>query len=238
MNIIDFFDRTQIINLASRADRRRETETEFAQLGFPIHTEKVGFFSAICPTAAEGFVNAGVRGCYLSHLKIIEDAQASGVNNVLIMEDDISFAKHILRDGAAAVESLRGLNWDIAYFGHALESAPGEVAWKAVTEPMLLAHFYAINGKAIPALARFLNQVLERPPGHPDGGPMHYDGALNTFRKQNPQIKAYYCSKNLGYQRPSKTNLHETSYFDKNPWFKPVIDLFRRLKRVYWKWVR
>ena len=238
MNMIDFFDRTRIINLASRGDRREETDAEFAKYGFPIHTEKVDYFPACCPPSAEGFPSAGVRGCFLSHMTVIEEAKRDGLNNVLVLEDDISFSKHILEYGAMATETLKDLDWDIAYFGHALESDPKATCWKAVDQPMLLAHFYAINGKTLGGLVQFLHQVLARPPGHPDGGPMHYDGALNTFMKQNPQIKAYYFSKNLGYQRPSMTNLHEVSFLDKHALFKPFASTLRQLKRIYLKIVR
>jgi hypothetical protein len=238
MNVIDFFDRTRIINLASRSDRRAETDAEFAKYGFQTRTKKADYFPACCPAAADGFPSAGVRGCFLSHMTVIEEAQRDGLANVLVLEDDISFSKHILEYGAIATQALQDLDWDIAYFGHALASDPSETCWKAVDQPMLLAHFYAINGKALAGLVQFLHQVLARPPGHPDGGPMHYDGALNTFMRQNPSIKAYYFSKNLGYQRPSMTNLHEVSILDRNALLRPFAALLRQAKRAYLKRIK
>ena len=234
-NIMEFFDRVQIINLHSRKDRRQETELEFKRYGFPINTEKVGFFDAICPTSPEGFSHSGVRGCFLSHRKIVEEAENHGLKNILILEDDICFSKYILEYGAVAIEGLKKIDWDIAYFGHNCGNKSSEIAWREVefNEPMLLAHFYAINGKTLPDFSQFLKRILERPPGHPDGGPMHYDGAINTFRKHNPNIKAYYFSHNLGYQRPSRTDLHEGFFLDRYHVLNPVMSFFRRTKSYY-----
>jgi hypothetical protein len=237
-SLINSFDRVRIINMKTRADRRVETEQEFARHGFGMAPPRVGFFEAVTPTSAEGFPNAGVRGCFLSHLGILEGARADGQGNVLILEDDIAFTRDIKDAGREAVTQLAGLDWDIAYFGHAKESVPGPVSWQRVREPMLLAHFYAVNGQALAPLVDFLHTVLSRPPGHPDGGPMHYDGALSTFIKQNPEVKAYYCSRNLGYQRPSKTDLHRTSVIDRNPFLRPFASLYRAAKRAYLKRIR
>ena len=235
-NIMDFFDRVQIINLHSRKDRRQETELEFSRYGFPINTDKVSFFNAICPTSPEGFSHVGVRGCFLSHMKIIEEAKKHRLNNILILEDDICFSKHILEYGMVAIESLEKMDWDIAYFGHGMGNQSSQLTWKEVNQPMLLAHFYAINGKTLENFYKFLTKILERPPGHPDGGPMHYDGAINVFRQHNPEIKAYYLSHNLGYQRPSRTDLHTGFFLDKYHGFNSVMLLLRQIKRDYLQW--
>ena len=47
MTMIDFFDRTRIINLASRSDRREETDAEFAKYGFPDTHRKSGLLSSV-----------------------------------------------------------------------------------------------------------------------------------------------------------------------------------------------
>ena len=238
VTVIDHFDRTEIINMTSRLDRRRETEDEFAQHGFPINTEKSRFFEAITPEDAAGFPNRGVRGCFLSHMNVLASARDDQLRHVLVLEDDISFSRNIKTLGAQAVAVLDELDWDIAYLGHALDKVPGEAQWLPVNSPMLLAHCYAINGRTLPRLVNFLEQILQRPAGHPDGGPMHYDGALNTFIQQNPSIKAYYFSKNLGYQRPSRTDLHEVSIIDRSFYLRQFAGLYRAAKRAYLKFSR
>ena len=235
VTVIDYFDRAEIINMTSRLDRRRETEAEFAQHGFPVNTKKSRFFPAITPEDAAGFPNRGVRGCFLSHMNVLASARDNQLRHVLVLEDDISFSRNIKPLGTQAVVALAGLDWDIAYLGHAIDNAPGEAEWLPVTTPMLLAHCYAINGRTLPRLVEFLEQILRRPAGHPDGGPMHYDGALNTFIQQNPEIKAYFFSKNLGYQRPSRTDLHEVSIIDRSFYLRQFASLYRAAKRAYLK---
>lgn len=233
MSFIDYFDQTRIINMASRTDRRRETEEEFLRYQLPINTEKVCFFKAITPDTPDGFPNIGARGCFMSHLTILEAAVKAKANTLFLLEDDIQFSNQISEYGQQATEALGRTDWDIAYFGHLLASSSNDPHWKPVTEPMLLSHCYAVNGATIEKLAKFLRQMLERPAGDPQGGPMHYDGALNTFLSQNKDVKAYYYSKNLGYQRPSKTDIHQSSVIDRNPLIKPLANLYRRLKRAY-----
>ena len=230
MNVIDYFDRARIINIASRKDRRLETEEEFARNGFHIDDEKVGFFKAVTPTEGEGFPSVGVRGCFLSHLGVLEEAMRLDLKNILILEDDIQFSRRISQYGKQAIESLEGMDWDIIYFGHPVETDSSMPSWKVVDQPIHLAHFYAVNGKCFGTLRDFLLQILERPPGHPDGGPMHYDAALNTLIHQNNAIRAYYFTANLGYQRPSRTDLHELSFFDRVSVLRPVIGMLRKLK--------
>jgi hypothetical protein len=232
---LDFFDQVRIINLPTRADRRQETESEFTARGFPSPIDRGMFFPAIAPIDTGGFPNRGVRGCYLSHLEILREARAHGSNRILVLEDDIAFSREISTLGSRAVALLAEREWDIAYFGHALPSTPEDAHWAEVNQPMLLAHCYAVNGKTLDKLVDFLDSILTRPPGHPDGGPMHYDGALNTFIQQNPNIKAVYCSKNLGYQRPSRTDLHRQSIIDRNPLMLPFAGLYRAFRRAYLK---
>lgn len=235
MNIIEYFDQTRIINVASRTDRRRGTEAEFQQNNFPINTETTVFFAAITPEDAQGFDNAGVRGCFLSHLGVLKEAEKAAANNVLVLEDDIAFSRHIHAYGPTAISALDTLDWDIAYFGHARGNSDGEPHWKRVDGPMLLAHFYAVNGTAFEKIIPFMEKILERPAGHPEGGPMHYDGALNTFFQKNPDIKAFYFSRNLGHQRPSRTDLHKLPFWDTSAAIKPFTEAFRKLKGIYMK---
>lgn len=232
--LVDYFDRVRIINLRSRGDRRAETASEFASHGWRIDGGRQAFFDAIAPTAASGFPNRAVRGCYLSHLAILEEAQADAVGHVLVLEDDIAFVRRIDRLGVEAVGQLDALEWDLAYFGHALANAPGAPAWRPVSGPMRHAHFYAVHARALGRLCSFLRGILARPPGHPEGGPMHYDGALSTFISQNPDIRAIYFSRNLGYQRPSRTDLHPVSVLDRHALLAPVRTLYRAIKRAYW----
>ena len=75
--IIEFFDRSYIINLQDRVDRRRQVEKEFYRLGITIPNQKIKFYPAVRPVDKGNFHDIGVRGCYMSHLKVLELAQKS-----------------------------------------------------------------------------------------------------------------------------------------------------------------
>jgi len=227
---IERFDMVRIINMVSRTDRRDETINEFKRANFSLNSEQVSFYAAITPDTADGFPNKGTKGCFLSHLNVLREAKARGVNNVLVLEDDIAFVRKINKIGVSAFDNLADLDWDLAYFGHVMPSCENDLAWRVVTAPMLSAHCYAVNGKSLGKLIDMLEVMLTRQPGDPNGGPMHYDGALNFFINQQ-NAKAFYFGYCLGYQRPSVTNIHELKTLDKLRFLAPLSWIFRRLKR-------
>lgn len=237
-NIIEYFDRANIINLAFRQDRRDETREEFARFNLPIDNEKIYFIEASCPDDAAGFPTAGTRGCFLSHLGILKNSQKDKLRNLLILEDDITFSSELLEISSEALSKLETKDWDIAYFSHSFDEPQTPLEWRILDKNMLCAHFYAVNGKCLDDLINFLDTVLTRPPGHPEGGPMHYDGAINMFRQQNPEKNIFYFSKNLGFQRPSKTNIHKTGFLDNTPVIRGVVPIFRKIKGALLKLVR
>ncbi len=230
MGIFEYFDRTRIVNLAVREDRRIETQEEFEKCGFSVRSEKVDFFPACSPDESAGFPSPGVRGCYLSHKNILEEAIQDKLENILFLEDDICFSKRLPELNESIVSELQTLDWDIAYFGHTLPAEKDVPHWELLTKPTQQTHFYAINSGIFERFLRFLDDVMSRPPGHPDGGPMHYDAAIHTFRVQNPDVKAFYYTHNLGFQRPSKTDLHKTAFYDDLRLFKPITGFLRKVK--------
>jgi glycosyl transferase, family 25 len=65
-----------------------------------------------------------------------------------------------------------------------------------------------LQGTCIPMFAGFLRQVLDRPPGHPEGGPMHVDGAYTTFRRNHPEFMTLAAIPSLGHQRASRSDIY------------------------------
>ena len=59
---------------------------------------------------------------------------------------------------------------------------------------------------------------------------MHNDAALNTLIYTDKDIQAYYYTWNLGDQRPSRTDLHVLSIFNRLAVFRPLMAVCRRLK--------
>ena len=231
MTIIDYFDRTSIINLPERADRRAETRDEFRRAGWPIENNKADFFSATRPELANGFPSAGVRGCFLSHMNAIKKAKHDNLSNILIMEDDIAFIPDINTIADEALQELDQTEWGFLYLGHEhISGLSTSKRLEEITEPLLLKHFYAVNCKIFERFLQYLEQVLERPPGHPNGGPMYYDGALTTFRMQNRDINTFVILPSLGYQRSSRSDLHQHSLWDTWTFLNPMTAGIRRVK--------
>ncbi len=171
MNFPDHFDRISVINLPDRTDRKRDTLNEFSRAGWDPNDKMISFFPAIRPETAGGFPSVGVRGCYTSHMEVLRQAKENNCANILVLEDDISFIREINQIGNAVMEQLEGKKWGFIYFGHDLpageRNSPGI---ELLTEPIMLAHFYAVNGPYLERFLHFLEQLLKRPAGHPDGG--------------------------------------------------------------------
>ena len=73
--IIEYFDRSFVINLIDRVDRRRQVEREFKRIGLRIPNDKVEIFSAVRPTERGGFVDISTKGCFSSHRDVLELAR-------------------------------------------------------------------------------------------------------------------------------------------------------------------
>jgi hypothetical protein len=155
----------------------------------------------------------------MSHLTILEDARARRLKSVLIVEDDLvispmlpEFLPTLMREGEEQ-------DWGFIYLGHVKElPASPEPQLIACTAPLATTHFYAVHGAIFDRLIAFLKEVQKREPGDPQGGPMHYDGALSMFRQQNPDILTLIAQPNMGWQRPSRSDIHAH-------WYERVIGL-------------
>ena len=228
--IFDFFQRFYVINLPSRSDRRQAVLSDLASAGVLANDPKLRIFSAMRPGDQGDFPSIGARGCYMSHLGVLKEALAQGLENVVIIEDDLILEPPSLRSQPQLLKTLREENWDIAYLGHIenYENPNALPAWKITDQPLVCAHFIAFNGKVIPAIVSFLEACLKRPEGHPDGGPMHVDGAYNVFRKLNPEIKTLICMPSLGGQRSSRSDIYSNKWFDRLPVFRQTVGLVRR----------
>jgi glycosyl transferase family 25 len=68
------------INLDHRVDRKEHVELQLSKIGLPCFQR----FNAIK-------MENGAIGCSMSHLKLLQQALKSGLDHVLILEDDIAF---------------------------------------------------------------------------------------------------------------------------------------------------
>ncbi|MFC5720467.1 glycosyltransferase [Streptomyces gamaensis] len=105
------FDGITCINLDERPDRWERTRARLAALG--IHGDRVHRLPAV-PTPGNHHI-----GCALSHRRAVELAHTDGLENLLVLEDDVLFldgATWVLR---RALDELRGRPWSLLYLGGA-----------------------------------------------------------------------------------------------------------------------
>ena len=168
----------------------------------------------------------------MSHLGALKKARDEGAANVLLMEDDLEIDPNFSSLTDPLVAILRREPWGFVYFGHRLADVAPSAAGELLVPyqgPIVTAHFVGVNGSVLPRLIDFLDTVLSRPGGHPDGGPMHVDGAYSTFRQQNPDVLTLVAQPNLGWQRSSKSDI-TTAWFDSVPGLNLLSGLARKMK--------
>lgn len=233
--LTDIFSAVYIVNLPERTDRRLEMEAELKKSDLSADGSQVSFFPAIKPASKDEFPSIGAKGCFLSHLEILKQALAKKADTVLFMEDDLAISAQLKQFAPKLHQMLKQTPWSILYLGH-IETmpAPGEQEFKLIDcgkdYPIRTTHFYAVNKETIPRLINFLEIILTRPSGHAEGGPMHYDGALTTFRQQNPDIITLLASPNLGWQKSSRSDIAPGRWFDTLPIIKELAAISRKLK--------
>ena len=235
--ITDYFQGVYAVNLPERKDRRQLIVKELEEAGISLMPHKVEIFAAIRPDEAGGFPSIGARGCFYSHVAILKQAKHKGLSNILIVEDDLEISAKFRTDQAAILEKLCQQDWDFVYFGHVEEvEQKSPVALVPFSEGMRTTHFYAVNGRIFDRLLRFLEELQHRPPGHPDGGPMHIDGAYSTFRVQNPDVVTLIASPNLGWQRSSRSDI-SPKWFDRVPGLSRLAGAAKTTKTRLKRWV-
>jgi len=231
MSLIDNFERIYIVNLPERSDRRREMNDELARHGLCVDGIRIRYFRAVRPDNAGLFPSLGSRGCFMSHLAILNEAIHDGLRNVLIMEDDLSLNPRIQSAPEVMEQRLREGEWHFAYFGHVETVAEAaSPAWMESSIPMATTHFYGLHGNVLKPLRDHLEACLHRPPGHPLGSPMHVDGAYSLFRNQNPNTITLMASPSLGGQRSSRSDIYPNKWYDRISLTRSLAGIARSIK--------
>jgi len=228
--LLDEFDRVFIINLASRADRRVEMNEQLARIRQPLRAGHIEFFEAVRPDHAGGFPSIGARGCFESHLSVLQTAQSLGLRRVLILEDDLNFAPDFLDEQAYVAAALNQEDWGMFYGGYRIRQAlPSDdiLAELLAGAWVECSHFVGFQGEAIGQAAQWLAQLAQRQPGDPAGGPMHVDGAYTWLRRTHPEMRTLMAVEQLGYQRASRTDIHELPWYDKVAGVRNVVATLR-----------
>ena len=229
--IVNSFDRSYIISLADRLDRREQVTREFRRVGIDIGRGKVQFFDAIRPAERGEFADIGSRGCFMSHKCVLEIAAGERVKNVLIFEDDVSFRWFSAAFERELVARLSQVEWDLMFFGYGSPSENGLkgplLRWRG---DIRCTHFYAVNGNFVAKVLNYMNECERRPRDHPDGGPMPVDGIYNHIRYIDPQISLLLSVPNLAYQRSSRSDILELGGLDRLEWLGGPLRATRSIK--------
>lgn len=227
-----------VINLSHRTDRLREVTDELAKIGLHFDGQKVRRFDAVKPDRPAGFATIGARGCFLSHLGVLELAVEQGWPGVTIVEDDMDFAGDLYRRLPVVLEQLGAVNWGFFHGGtnHAVAGTSiGVDAGLLSVDPRTgigLTHFIAMHGPVVAMARDYLRAILTREPGDPAGGPMDVDGAYCHFRADHPDVLTVIAMPPLAVQRPSFADVRERKWFDRVGILAPVLKMVRRIKRA------
>lgn len=204
------FDRVYVINLPERSDRRKEVLAELQRVGLMHDDPLIHIWRAVRPTDRGDFRSIGARGCFLSHLGVLEDAIAQGLDRILIVEDDMDWTAQVLSPEFDATELLE-IDWQFVHGGNGRATSDRKAGLRMrripPTEGLGLTHFIALRQPAIGLAACYLSAMLLRPGGSPEGGPMDVDGAYSWFRKDNSHIAAFLCEPSLAMQRSSRSDI-------------------------------
>ena len=233
MKLTDYFDKTYIINLPVRKDRLWMIKHELKRAGIKLAPGKVEIFRGIRPEGSGVFPNAGVRGCFLSHLTILKQAQKDNLKNVLIMEDDLTIGDLFIKREETITEKLDTQDWGVVFLGHNLMLGHIEgFEFKSHSGPMITTHWYGVSRKTLGPLVAFLGQWEKRPDLWQVHKSAQIDGALSVFRQRQPGCLTLVSNPCLGWQRNSRSDVQAIALFDKIPLVRDFVTAVRITKNV------
>jgi len=240
----EYFGAAYLINLPERVDRLASAKIELGRLKWPIGTDGINLFPARRFAERGGFPNAGVRGAFYSHWECLQQAHTKGDFGALILEDDISFSSHIPKLTPLIISKLEANNWDIVFFGHYntgeipnanSKAEPKEFEFIECFGEIHGLHFYGVNSRILGRLNEHLERVASGREGDQVTGPMPVDGALNTFRRLNPDVRTFIANPKLGWQKPSRSDITPAK-LDRLPAIRPLMSAFHRIKQIVDPW--
>ena len=235
----EFFDCIFVINLESRSDRRSEMEGELNKIGLSFTDGSAEILLASRFTDSAGFDTPGTRGCFDSHLRALKTAYDRNSKGVLIFEDDCDFVHDIKNRLPSVMRHLSNTQWSFFYGGHlsaiTTDFDARGISKIAANQSLLGAHFLAVSSAVLPMLIEYLEAMRAREPGSHLGGPMHVDGAYSWFRKEKPDLETWVAEPQLGFQRPSRTDIHHLKFYDRVAGLRQLVAAVRRLKRKFRK---
>jgi hypothetical protein len=165
---------------------------------------------------------------------VLRHARSANHARILVLEDDLNFSSDFATRFDGLTKSLDHMGWDFWYPSTlVVKPAPTRADPLVALPPdssVLGAHMFAVKRHVIERLVPYLEAMLQRPPGDPAGGPMHVDGAYSWFRREHSDVRTVMATRELGYQRPSRTDIHALKWFDRLPVFSTAAGWLRRVR--------
>jgi GR25 family glycosyltransferase involved in LPS biosynthesis len=161
----DHFDRTVVISLPARADRRARLSANLRETGLAGHRDIV-WQDAVDGRRAKlpawWVQGPGGWGCRASHLETLRSAQLDGVERLLIIEDDACFHPRAA-EWLAMLMPLLPPDWDMFFLGgqHMKDPAPTADARILRATCITRTHAYAIPRRAFPSLIAAVSNLKE-----------------------------------------------------------------------------
>lgn len=234
--VSELFDHVYVINLPERTDRKREISNELGKIGLSFDSPSVQLFLAIRPENKGGFPSIGARGCFMSHLGVLEHAVSAQYKSILILEDDVEWTPMALSSDRSLLRKLHGSSWNYLHGGLGKDRNKGDpdgfhLEFLPPTQEIILAHFVGLRREAINLAHDHLKKLLGRETGSPLGGPMHVDGAYNWLRKDHSEIEGYTCVPSLARQRPSLSDITPPTGLKSLPVIFQTLELVRYIRK-------
>lgn len=150
-----------LINLHERPDRLAESNFMLAQADIvPI------VYSVVRPKEGTSGLSQGQRGCYESHMGLLEKISKTPVDNVFaIIEDDIVIGRKFIDNLPRVINLFRESKADLAYLHNSRSNnqETGDVVL-VPTDRQTATHFYLVTMVSAGKIANILRERFQRDP--------------------------------------------------------------------------
>lgn len=228
VDIFAGFGSRRLISMKARVERRRRIEANLAPYGLSLEKLGVEIFDGLSFDEAAGFPSKGVRGCFTSHMTLMQQCAASG-QSMLVMEDDIDFDLHRIAAFRREVPDLQAASWDLVYLGYVVPETSGPMRLETYRGGTIGGHFYGVTSAFARDVADYMLSCTTRPPGDPIGGPMYRDAAFTLYRERHPERITKLAMPALAGQFSSRSDLTPKSY-QSWPLIRPILDRYYEAK--------
>jgi len=201
------FERIYVINLERRVDRWNTFKKQIPR-NWPFQAlERVAAIDGKKVPSPDWWTTGNPAwGCYRTHLRLLETCMNSGVNSVLLLEDDAKFVPDFTSEVKKFIQHLPD-NWGMLYLGgqhlHFTQHPPLKVNDEVfVPYNVNRTHAMALRGNTIKYVYKFLHEFQNFKKGdHID----HWLGRLH--QKRNPKHPIYCPGRWLVGQAPGPSDI-------------------------------